>query len=82
MLNNIITPINRSNLAFILSMSTTEPNTFKQAMSGPNSDQWYKACLDEVNELERQNTYDIIDIPPNIKPLSGRWVFKEKPINK
>ena len=29
MLNNIITPINRSNLAFILCMSTTEPNMFK-----------------------------------------------------
>jgi len=58
-----------------------EPNNFKQAMDSDEKDEWYKACLEENNELLKQNTYEIIDIPDNITPIKGRWVFKRKPIN-
>ena len=49
-------------------------------MNSDERDLWYQACLDENNELLAQNTYDIIDIPLNITPIKGRWVFKKKPI--
>jgi len=60
-----------------------EPNSFKEAMNSPEKEIWYKACLEEVKELESQNTYTIINnsLPLNIKPLKGMWVFKKKPIN-
>ena len=58
-----------------------EPNTFKQAMDSYEKDEWYKACLEENNELLSQNTFEIIDIPENIIPIKGRWVFKRKHIN-
>jgi hypothetical protein len=44
-------------------------------------DEWYKACLEENNELLFQNTFEIIDIPENIILIKGRWVFKRKHIN-
>ena len=49
-------------------------------MNSDEKDLWYQACLDENNELLAQNTYKIIDIPPYITPIKGRWVFKKKPI--
>ena len=49
-------------------------------MRSSDKDLWYQACLDENNELLAQDTYEIIDIPPNIIPIKGRWVFKQKPI--
>ena len=50
-------------------------------MNSDERNEWYKACLEENNELLKQNTYEIIDIPNNIIPIKGRWVFKRKPIN-
>ena len=49
-------------------------------MRSDEKDLWYQACLEENNELLSQNTYEIIDIPPNTTPIKGRWVFKKKPI--
>jgi hypothetical protein len=49
-------------------------------MQSDEKDLWYKACLDENNELLAQNTYEIVNIPPNITPIKGRWMFKKKSI--
>jgi hypothetical protein len=51
-------------------------------MESHKKHEWYKACLEEVRELETQGTYKIIDLPKdkNITPIKGRWVFKKKPI--
>jgi Reverse transcriptase (RNA-dependent DNA polymerase) len=66
---------------YILSSATTkEPSTFDQAIKSDEKDYWYKACLDENQSLIDQQTYDIVDIPPNVKPIRGRWVFKKKTI--
>ena len=70
-----------SEIDYILSASAiSEPNSFEEAMNSDEKDLWYQACLDENNELLAQNTYKIIDIPPYITPIKGRWVFKKKPI--
>jgi hypothetical protein len=61
-------------------LAILELNSFIEAMQLDKKDLWYKACLDENNELLAQNTYEIIDIPPNITPIKGRWVFKKKSI--
>jgi len=83
-LNNLLGSIERPSNNFLLTTSTmAEPNSFKEAMNSPEKEIWYKACLEEVKELESQNTYTIINnsLPLNIKPLKGMWVFKKKPIN-
>ena len=82
-LYNYIGSINKTNNnnRFILTTSLlTEPNSYHEAVNSPEKDQWQKACISEVEELEKQETYDIIDTPPNITPIKGRWVFKKKPI--
>lgn len=58
-----------------------EPNTFQEAMASPEKDEWLRACQEEVQELEKQYTYEIVNIPSDKIPLKGRWVFKKKPIN-
>jgi len=61
------------NIKYILTINNNkEPNTFKQAMDSYKKDKWYKACLEENNELLSQNTFEIIDIPENIIPIKKR----------
>jgi hypothetical protein len=33
---------------------------------------------EEIDELERQGIWELVDIPYNRKPLGGRWVYKKK----
>jgi hypothetical protein len=81
-LYNYIGSINKTNNnRFLLTTSVlTEPTSYDEAIQGPEREQWSLACQKEVEELEKQETYDIIDTPPNITPIRGRWVFKKKPI--
>jgi hypothetical protein len=40
------------NIEYILTINNNrEPTTFKQAMDSYKKDKWYKACLEENNEL-------------------------------
>ena len=67
---------------FLLTTSILqEPNTFAEAMNSSEHQEWYRACKEEVNELEKQNTYSVIQKPlSSLIPLKGRWVFKKKTI--
>ena len=61
--NNSKNPNSSDETPYILTTtSLSEPNSYDEAMKSPDKDQWYQACLAEVRELERQHTYDIIDI--------------------
>ena len=66
---------------YVLTASTTEPTTFKQAQQRPEFDLWFKACQEEVDNLVAQNTFTIVDLPDDRKAITGRWVFRLKPID-
>jgi hypothetical protein len=55
-----------------------EPLTFEEAMASPEHEQWLQACTEEVQSLAEHGTWDIEEIPPGIKPIPGKWVFKVK----
>ena len=38
------------------------------------------AYRDEIKDFKAENCYDIVDILENNKVITGRWVFKKKPI--
>jgi hypothetical protein len=55
-----------------------EPETYAQAMRSPESDKWKIATEEELNALNRNNTWDIVDKPANRKIMDNRWVFRIK----
>jgi hypothetical protein len=64
---------------YILSISSdTEPNSLREALQSPEKDLWYKATIQEIQEIENQNVYTITDLPKGHKALGGRWIFKLK----
>lgn len=32
----------------------------------------------ELTALEKNGTWEIIDLPPNVKPIGSKWVYKIK----
>jgi hypothetical protein len=58
--------------------ATTEPETWKQAMEGPEKALWKEAVSAELDSLKRNGTYKYVDLPKGRKALRHKWVFKVK----
>ena len=39
---------------------------------------WVDACKDEIFSIEKNNTWELVDLPVGIKPIDLKWVFKIK----
>ena len=55
-----------------------EPRSFKEAMSGPHADKWYKAAQDEIQSHLENGTWELTTLPKGRKPIGSRWVFRVK----
>lgn len=61
---------------FILSLTTNhEPKTYFEASK---FECWNQAMKVEVAALEKTGTWKIVDLPPHVKPIGCRWVYKIK----
>ena len=78
--------LHRGYLATALAASTSstpstiaEPSSYKQALSSPQSEEWYASMQREIKQLEDQHTWKVVpELPPNRVLIKGRWVFKLK----
>ena len=50
------------------------PTTYKEAVSSPEASKWINAMEVELNELRRQQTWDLVPLPPGRQAIPGRWV--------
>ena len=55
-----------------------EPETFKQAMSGPWAEQWRKAAQEEYDSIIKMGVWELDNLPPGRKAIGNKWVFKLK----
>ena len=58
-----------------------EPILYKQATSSIYKDKWLTSMKEELDELEKQNTWHLVDLPEKTNLLSTRWVYKIKSNN-
>jgi len=52
------------------------PITFKEAVTGPNSDQWKEAIKRELEAHQRNNTWVVEKKKDNKTLIDSKWVFK------
>ena len=52
------------------------PETFQEAVSGPESTEWSKAIKKELEAHQRNNTWTIVEKTANQLPIDSKWVFK------
>ncbi|XP_073263057.1 uncharacterized protein [Populus alba] len=62
--------------AFTSSISSIyEPKTYKQASSIPH---WQHVMTNEITTLEKNQTWDLVILPPNKTVIGCKWVYKVK----
>lgn len=55
-----------------------EPTTVKQALSCEDKANWLAAMNEEYKSLISNNTWKLVDLPPNRKAINNKWVLKIK----
>ena len=62
-------------LMYALSVSTTLPANLKEAMNDPA---WIESMQDELIQFKRLDVWELVPHPENIKPLTLKWIWKNK----
>ncbi|KAK9069971.1 hypothetical protein SSX86_010369 [Deinandra increscens subsp. villosa] len=73
--------VNYSNLSFenrsfATSLNkSSEPKNYFEAVKDPN---WVAAMNDEIEALHRNDTWTLVDLPKDRKPIGCKWIYKIK----
>ena len=55
-----------------------EPATLEEALTSEQAELWRQATDDEMASLLANGTWDLEPVPPGVKPIPVKWVFKLK----
>ena len=55
--------------------SEGDPTEFEEAAC---EGKWQKAMQEEINSIEKNNTWELVDRPEGHKPIGVKWVYKTK----
>ncbi|WVZ53876.1 hypothetical protein U9M48_004764 [Paspalum notatum var. saurae] len=56
-------------------VTRSSPRDVSHALSDPN---WVNAMHEELENFERNHVWDLVEPPPNCRPMGTKWVFKYK----
>ncbi|WVZ76059.1 LOW QUALITY PROTEIN: hypothetical protein U9M48_024061 [Paspalum notatum var. saurae] len=56
-------------------VATFEPRNVSHALTDSN---WVNAMHEELENFERNHVWDLVEPPPNCRPICTKWVFKNK----
>lgn len=69
----------KRNLAGAAHMATiNEPETLEEALASEQAEFWRQAADDEMASLLANGTWELEPVPPGVKPIPTKWVFKIK----
>lgn len=66
------------NLALNTVLKDIEPNTYEEAVASVDRSKWLAAMKEELNSLVKNDTYDLVMLPKEMKAIECRWVFRIK----
>ena len=61
-----------------LSINDNDPISFSQVVSCDNSEKWLNAMKEEINSMEHNGFWDLVELSKGCKRVGCKWVFKTK----
>ena len=56
----------------------SEPASLEEALASEQAELWQQAADEEMASLLANNTWELEPVPPGVKPIPVKWVFKVK----
>jgi hypothetical protein len=63
---------------FSLSIIDDDPRTVREAVNSEDSKLWKKAMVEEMDALDKNEAWDLVEFPTGRKAIGRKWVFKKK----
>jgi len=63
------------NLVHSALIAESEPITFEEAARDGH---WWQAMEEEIDSIKRNNTWELVELPLNKKPIALKWIYKVK----
>src|SRR5947209_1465293 len=54
------------------------PKSLQEAKESPDWPDWEKAVHTELEQLQKMGTWNLVDPPPDVKPIPNKWVLVKK----
>jgi len=64
-----------ASLLALIMCESEDPPSFEEACTNPK---WRDAMYTEIKAIEKNNTWELVDLPQGIMPISVKWIFKTK----
>ena len=58
--------------------SVTDPITYAEAVSCPQSELWLDAMRDEIQSMRHNGVWELIELTEGHRPIGCKWVYKTK----
>ena len=55
-----------------------EPKNVKEALSGPKAKEWIKAMEEEMESMNANQVWDLVDLPSGRRSIGNKWILKIK----
>lgn len=55
-----------------------EPQNYMEAITSKDTDKWLIAMTEEIQSLEKNYTWDLVNKPKDQKIVKCKWIFKKK----
>lgn len=59
-------------------LESVEPTSFEEAVNCENSESWKKAMREEIQSLNKNETWMLVEKPKNQKVIHCKWIYKLK----
>jgi hypothetical protein len=62
----------------ILLLDTDEPTKYAKAMMDPDSEKWQSAMRSEIDSMDDNQVWNLVDRPNSVKPIECKRIYKKK----
>ena len=63
---------------FSLSITDDDPRTVREAVDSDDGNLWKRDMEEEMAPLDKNEAWDLVDLPTGRNPIGNKWVFKKK----
>ena len=56
----------------------SDPSNYEEAIVDSDSGYWVKAMKTEMESMDSNQVWELVEPPANVKPIGCKWVFKRK----
>jgi hypothetical protein len=63
---------------FSLSITDDDPRTVREVVDLEDGNLWKRAMEEEMTSLDKNEAWDLVELPTGRKPIGSKWVFIKK----